>query len=127
LPELPEVETVRRDLCAALSGAVVTSVSATGVRSIRRHASAASFSSALTGARLDAFGRRGKYLLVGLDSGAVLVGHLRMSGQLLIAASAGEPLPRHTHVVLGFADGRQLRFVDPRTFGELFVTTSELP
>ncbi len=45
-----------------------------------------------------------------------------MSGQLLRAGSADEPLPKHTHVVLAFGDGRQLRFVDPRTFGELFVT-----
>jgi formamidopyrimidine-DNA glycosylase len=127
LPELPEVETVRRDLSAALAGAVVTSVVASGARSIRRHPDAASFGAALEGARFDTFGRWGKYLLVGLDSGQVLVGHLRMSGQLLIAASPDEPVAKHTHVILGMADGRQLRFVDPRTFGELFVTTAELP
>jgi len=118
---------VRRDLAAALAGAVVTGVHATGARSIRRHPDAASFASALAGARLESFCRWGKYLLIGLDNGRVLVAHLRMSGQLLIAKSADDPRLAHTHVVLDFDDGRQLRFVDPRTFGELFVTTPDLP
>jgi formamidopyrimidine-DNA glycosylase len=127
LPELPEVETVRRDLAGALAGAVVAKVEATGARSIRRYADAAPFASALEGAQLETFGRWGKYLLIGLDTGRVLVAHLRMSGQLLIADSPAPPRPPHTHVVLDFEDGRQLRFVDPRTFGELFVTTPDLP
>ena len=67
--------------------------------------------------------RKGKYLLIDLDDGNVLVAHLRMSGQLL-RADAADPLPKHTHVVMTFSHGRQLRFVDPRTFGELFVTTA---
>jgi formamidopyrimidine-DNA glycosylase len=127
LPELPEVETVRRDLAAALPGAVVADVAVSGLRSIRRHADPAAFRSALLGTRFETFGRWGKYLLVGLDSGAVLVGHLRMSGQLLLARSADEPVVKHSHVHVRFSDGRELRFVDPRTFGELFVTSADLP
>jgi formamidopyrimidine-DNA glycosylase len=127
LPELPEVETVRRDLAAALSGAVVANVVVSGARSIRRYPDAARFGSALVGTRLDTFGRWGKYLLVGLDSSQVLVAHLRMSGQFLLAPSADEPLAKHSHVRITFTDGRELRFVDPRTFGELFVTSSDLP
>ncbi len=75
----------------------------------------------LRGARLGAAGRIGKFLLVPLDDGAdTLVIHLRMSGQLLLTAPEW-PLARHTHAVMGLSDGRELRFVDPRTFGELFV------
>ena len=69
--------------------------------------------------------RGGKYLLVGLDGDDVLVVHLGMSGQLLRARGPKEPLDRHTHVIITFTQGGQLRFVDPRTFGEMFVTTAD--
>jgi formamidopyrimidine-DNA glycosylase len=127
VPELPEVETVRRDLSQTLIGAKVARVDVSGLRSTRRHADAASFAAALTGRVLGGFGRWGKHLLVDLSGSAVLVVHLRMSGQLLLVSSGDVPLVKHAHVVLTFTDGRQLRFVDPRTFGELFVTTPELP
>ena len=126
MPELPEVETVRRDLERSLSGARVAAVEVTGLRSTRRHPETGAFAAALTGRAMTGFGRWGKYLLVSLD-GAVLVVHLRMSGQLRLAESAQVPLDRHSHVVLTLEDGRQLRFVDPRTFGELFVTSPSLP
>jgi formamidopyrimidine-DNA glycosylase len=126
MPELPEVETVRRDLEAAVAGARVAAVEVSGVRSVRRRPS--TFAAALEGRALVSFGRRGKYLVIGLEpDDAVLVAHLRMSGQLLLAASASEPRLRHSHVILRFDDGRELRFVDPRTFGELFVTTPDVP
>jgi formamidopyrimidine-DNA glycosylase len=120
VPELPEVEVVRADLAAEVVGRTITAVRATGARTIRRAPSARVFSASLRGARVEAVARRGKYLLVGLDRGRTLVVHLRMSGQLLLAEPS-DPVARHTHVVLGLDDGRQLRFVDPRTFGELFV------
>ena len=92
----------------------------TGVRSVRRQAPEA-LVARLRGARLGPAGRIGKFLLVPLDDGAdTLVIHLRMSGQLLLT-SPEWPTARHTHAVVGLSDGRQLRFVDPRTFGELFV------
>ena len=68
--------------------------------------------------------RRGKYLLLRLDSSEVLVAHMGMSGQLL-TASPKEARPKHTHVVLSFTGAGELRFVDPRTFGELFVTAPD--
>ena len=120
MPELPEVETVRRGLDAVVIGQRVDRVEVTGRRTIRRQ-SIADFAADLTGRTLIAARRRGKYLLVDLDDDAVLVIHLRMSGQLLVVDAAEATLP-HTHVRLGLSNGRELRFVDPRTFGELFVT-----
>ncbi len=64
--------------------------------------------------------------MVKLDSGDVLLIHLRMSGQLLRQA-AKEPVVKHTHVVISFTQGGQIRFVDPRTFGEVFVTRPDEP
>ena len=118
---------MRRDLAAALAGSTVSAVTVTGARSTRRHESTDAFSAALTGRRMVGFGRRGKYLLIALDPAATLVAHLRMSGQLRLEAGPEVPLARHSHVVISLADGRELRFVDPRTFGELFVTTPAAP
>jgi formamidopyrimidine-DNA glycosylase len=120
VPELPEVETVRRGLETVAIGNRVDHVEVTGKRTIRRQ-TIAEFAADLTGRKLMGARRRGKYLLVDLDDGAVLVIHLRMSGQLLVTDSEEAILP-HTHVRLGLSNGRELRFVDPRTFGELFVT-----
>ena len=133
MPELPEVETIRRDLDRELGGKRIERVTAGGVRSIRRHRDAAEFAAALVGRTVKSVGRRGKYLRIPLggshredepDPEATLVIHLGMSGQLLLAA-AGDATARHTHVVLGFDGGRELRFVDPRTFGEVFVTDDQ--
>jgi len=121
VPELPEVEVVRRDLDAETAGQRVDSVTVTGQRSVRRQ-DTAEFAGRLRGTVLGRAGRVGKYLLVPLDGGpGTLVVHLRMSGQLLLRQPA-DPRARHTHVVLSLSDGRELRFVDPRTFGEMFVT-----
>jgi formamidopyrimidine-DNA glycosylase len=125
MPELPEVETIRRDLDKEVVGKRVKLVDVTGLRSIRRHQTPESFTSRLEGRKITGVQRRGKYLLVRLDEGDVLVVHLGMSGQLLRAKSAKEPLEKHTHVVLTFTQGGQLRYVDPRTFGELFVTRGD--
>ncbi|MEY3362037.1 MAG: hypothetical protein RL531_1756 [Actinomycetota bacterium] len=124
MPELPEVEVVRRGLALGVLDRAVREVEATGARSIRRHADAAEFGGALRGRTVRAVDRRGKYLLLRLDDDAVLVAHLRMSGQLRLVDDPTAERAKHTHVVLTFADGGQLRFVDPRTFGELFVSAS---
>ncbi|MGO9658686.1 MAG: bifunctional DNA-formamidopyrimidine glycosylase/DNA-(apurinic or apyrimidinic site) lyase [Acidimicrobiales bacterium] len=118
MPELPEVETVRRDVSRRYAGHALLDVAITGRRTVRRHPPEALAS--LAGQQLAGTGRHGKYLLLEWEDGRVLVVHLRMSGQLL-AAAAGEPRPVHTHAVLAFAGAGELRFVDPRTFGELFV------
>lgn len=125
MPELPEVETIRRDLEKEVVGKRIKRVEVTGKRSVRRHASPAEFTSRLDGRKITGVDRKGKYLIIRLDDAEVLVIHLGMSGQLLRAKSAREPVERHTHVVFTFTQGGQLRYVDPRTFGELFVTTGD--
>jgi formamidopyrimidine-DNA glycosylase len=119
MPELPEVETVRRDLDREFAGKKVKSVQVTGVRSVRR-GTKAQLAKRLAGRTFKAAKRKGKYIIVVLDSGEWFVIHLRMSGQLL-KATPRAPKPKHTHVVIDFTQGSQLRFVDPRTFGEVFV------
>jgi len=79
----------------------------------------------LQGRKVTGVRRTGKYLVIELDSDDVLVVHLGMSGQLLHVRSPKEPMPKHCHVVITFSTGGQLRFVDPRTFGELFVAASD--
>ena len=121
MPELPEVETVRRDLEGLVLGKRITTVEASNARVLRRHADPEEFVALATGRKITAVGRWGKYLLVDLDRGAAtLIVHLGMSGQLLWA-STNEPRVKHTHVVLGLGRNKELRYVDPRTFGELFV------
>jgi formamidopyrimidine-DNA glycosylase len=124
MPELPEVETIRRDLEREVVGKRIKSVTVTGARSIRRHTNKKQFVTRLEGTKISGVERRGKNLLMRLDTGDLLVVHLGMSGQLL-RASARDEEPKHTHVVFTFTQGGQLRFVDPRTFGEMFVTTPE--
>ncbi len=125
MPELPEVETIRRDLDKEIVGRRIKTVEVKGKRSVRRHKSGTEFRARLEGKRVASIRRAGKYLLVGLDGDDVLVVHLGMSGQLLRAKGPKDPLDRHTHVIITFTQGGQLRFVDPRTFGEMFVTTAD--
>lgn len=124
MPELPEVETIRRDLEKEVVGRRIKEVEVNGKRSIRRHKNEAEFSGRLVGHKVTSIRRSGKYLLLALEGDDVLVVHLGMSGQLLRAKSAKDPVDRHTHVVITFTQGGQLRFVDPRTFGEMFVTST---
>ena len=123
MPELPEVETVRRSVEAAVVGAAVERVRATGQRTVRRTGSRA-VEEGLRGEVFVAARRRGKYLLFDLSNGNCVMVHLRMSGRLLLVDPA-TPLEAHTHVVIGLRrpDGTEidLRFVDPRTFGEVVV------
>jgi formamidopyrimidine-DNA glycosylase len=125
MPELPEVEVVRRDLEREIVGKRVKGVEADGMRSIRRHHNRKQFANRLVGKRITGVERRGKYILAKLDGGEVLVIHLGMSGQLLRTKGTRDALAKHTHVVITFTQGGQLRFVDPRTFGEMFVTELE--
>ncbi len=124
MPELPEVETIRRDLEKEIVGRRIKSVEVTGTRSIRRHKTKADFIGRLEGLKVGSIRRAGKYLLIGLEGDDILVVHLGMSGQLQRAKGPKDPLGKHTHVVITFTQGGQLRFIDPRTFGELFATTT---
>jgi len=125
MPELPEVEVVRRDLEREVVGRKIKAVEVDGMRSVRRHHNRKQFTSRLVDRKITGVERRGKYLLLRLDGDDVLVVHLGMSGQLIRAKSSRDPMPKHTHVVFTFTQGGQLRFVDPRTFGEMFVTEAD--
>lgn len=103
---------------------MVESVAVSGSRSVRRQ-DREEFTSRLRGAILGPAARVGKYLVMPLEGGNVLVVHLRMSGRLVLGDPA-QPRSRHTHAVIGLSDGRELRFIDPRTFGELFVSPAAL-
>ncbi|HWE54748.1 MAG TPA: bifunctional DNA-formamidopyrimidine glycosylase/DNA-(apurinic or apyrimidinic site) lyase [Acidimicrobiales bacterium] len=122
MPELAEVETIRRDVEAEYAGRRITRVTATGPRSVRRHPDPAQFEARIQGRVLTGTARWGKYLVLDLDNGDAVVAHMGMSGQLL-RTGADEPVQKHTHVRLQFDTGPDLRFVDPRTFGQMWVTT----
>lgn len=104
-----------------LPGCRARRVDVTGRRSVRRQP-VPEFVAALSGRRFGAVGRHGKFLVLAFDDAEreALVIHLRMSGQVRLAAT-GDERAKHTHVVVDLGKGRELRFVDPRTFGELFV------
>ncbi|MFD4396271.1 bifunctional DNA-formamidopyrimidine glycosylase/DNA-(apurinic or apyrimidinic site) lyase [Kitasatospora sp. NPDC058397] len=129
MPELPEVEVVRRGLANWVAGRTVADVQVLHPRAVRRQpAGAADFTARLTGTTLGTAQRRGKYLwvpLAGSGAGFSLIGHLGMSGQLLVQ-DPSVPDETHLRVRLRFADGgRELRFVDQRTFGALAVEEAE--
>jgi formamidopyrimidine-DNA glycosylase len=124
MPELPEVETVRRGLERFVVGRRVDAVEVGRERTVRRTSRQAVIDG-LTGATVLAANRRGKYLLLPLDTGDEVMIHLRMSGQVLIAEAEAQR-PVHTHVVAHLArtpahPEQELWFVDPRTFGEVVV------
>ena len=122
MPELPEVEVVRRGLEGHVAGRVVAGVEVLHPRSIRRHVPGAfDFVGRLIGQTMVAARRRGKYLWVELGSGEAVLAHLGMSGQMLVTPG-GAPPEKHLRVRFAFADGGpELRFVDQRTFGGLSV------
>lgn len=130
MPELPEVETVRRGLEHTVVGRRVSFVEVLHDRAVRRHIEGrADFAGALAGRTLLAARRRGKFLWLPLDSGDALVTHLGMSGQL-VALAPDAPDGPHLRVRLAFDDGGlQLRFIDQRTFGgmQLDPGGAELP
>jgi len=131
MPELPEVEVVRVGLDRGVVGRTIDRVDVRHPRAVRRHlAGARDFESQLAGRTVLSAQRRGKYLWLPLDSGDALTGHLGMSGQLLVVPP---DKPDETHLRVRFTfvaspsfDGRELRFVDQRTFGGLLVVAGSL-
>ena len=134
MPELPEVEVVRRGLDAHVVGRTVEAVEVLHPRPVRRDPGGAQgFADAVTGRRIDAARRRGKYLWLALDSGDAVLGHLGMSGQLLVQPPTA---PDERHLRVRFALGPsgpghrvpsaarriEMRFVDQRMFGGLLVS-----
>ena len=123
MPELPEVETVRAGLQREIAGKKIKTATVSKASMVRRHKTAKDFRALVEGRTVRGVQRLGKNLVVGFDNGISLVIHLGMSGQVLKAKSAKDPKPKHTHVVLTFTSGEEIRFVDARTFGELYVST----
>jgi formamidopyrimidine-DNA glycosylase len=129
VPELPEVEVVRRGVETHVVGRTFERVEVLHPRPVRRHAAGpVDFAARLTGRRVEGARRRGKYLWLPLDNGDALLGHLGMSGQLLVQP-AGAPDERHLRVRFGLDAAYELRFVDQRMFGGLAVSDegAELP
>src|SRR6266566_9272795 len=116
MPELPEVETIRRGLALRISGRQI--VRAELRRPDLRRPFPPMLATRLEGARIGALSRRGKYILVELDETGLLLLHLGMSGRI---TAAGPELPpeKHDHVILTLDDGTVVRFNDPRRFGTI--------
>ena len=122
MPELPEVEVVRRGLEAHVLGRTIGAVEVLHPRPVRRHlAGPADFADRLTGRTLTGARRRGKYLWLPLDNGDALTAHLGMSGQMLVQPP-GAPPERHLRVRLVLGPDLELRFVDQRMFGGLGIS-----
>ncbi len=114
MPELPEVETIRRGLALRISGRRIVRAELT--RPDLRRPFPPMLAERLTGARIGALSRRGKYLLIELDETGLLLLHLGMSGRIT-AAGLDVPAAKHDHVILTLDDGTVVRFNDPRRFG----------
>lgn len=125
MPELPEVETVVRDLRPLLTGCTIVRARQSQKR-LRRPWKAV-WNTAVAGLEIATVRRRGKWILVDLDGGSVLRIHLGMTGQFTVVKAA-EPEPDHLHLVFSLSNGTELRFRDPRRFGsaELFADCAML-
>ncbi|MFQ9984895.1 MAG: bifunctional DNA-formamidopyrimidine glycosylase/DNA-(apurinic or apyrimidinic site) lyase [Lachnospiraceae bacterium] len=119
MPELPEVETIKRVLEPQIKGLSIQKVIAVRPEVIG-HPTGAEFCSRLTKQSVSGMARRGKFLIVLLDGGDRLIIHLRMTG-CLVLAPADYPQEKHTHVIIEMNDGSQLRFSDTRRFGRIWL------
>lgn len=117
MPELPEVETVRKGLEKLVLKATIESVEVYWDRIISGPIETAEFKRILMGEKIMEFDRRGKYIIIRFNQWA-LVSHLRMEGKYEVEESTA-PLKKHTHVVFHLADGRDLRYLDVRKFGRM--------
>jgi formamidopyrimidine-DNA glycosylase len=121
MPELPEVETVKRGLAAAMEGHVF--VRAKMHRANLRFPFPDGFGQHLIGKTVKKLDRRAKFLLIIFDDGAVLISHLGMSGSYRIYDSPPPPLNKHDHVVFNISNGCEIRYNDRRRFGFMDLTT----
>jgi formamidopyrimidine-DNA glycosylase len=125
--ELPEVEVLRRDLEKEVVGRKIETATVKPHKNAmliigKHHRTRKDFAKRLEGRKIARVDRRGKYILAVLDDDSVLVMHFGMSGRLVKGTKRMELAP-HTHVVLEFAKGGDMRYVDPRAIGRMFVTT----
>jgi formamidopyrimidine-DNA glycosylase len=119
MPELPEVEVIRRGLAPELEGRRFLTVHG-GDKSLRRQSSIKELRHWLAGRRIIALRRRGKYLLFDLEGGATLLIHLGMTGRLMLGPPPSPTLP-HVHLIFCLEGGLELRFQDTRRFGQVLI------
>jgi formamidopyrimidine-DNA glycosylase len=125
MPELPEVETIAADLRPHLVGRTIVRCDLR-FPTIVRHPEPEVFVDLVAGMRIESVGRRGKYILIGLEQEKVLIVHLGMTGQLRLVAPSTE-IANHTHAIFDLDDGRQLRYRDPRRFGRILLGLEAIP
>jgi formamidopyrimidine-DNA glycosylase len=128
MPELPEIEVLRRDLEKEIVGRRIKDVEVragtNAMKVIKRHGRRKEFQDLLGGGKVDRVDRVGKWLLFHLDKGQVLLMRLGDSGTLLKTSASGE-LPPHTHLVIRFTIGGQLSFSDPQRLAEVFAVSED--
>jgi formamidopyrimidine-DNA glycosylase len=120
MPELPEVEVIRRGLAPRLVGRRFAAVTAGG-QALRRQSPLPELQAWLPGRRITALKRRGKYLLFVLEGGVALLIHLGMTGRLLVGPHADLDVLPHVHLKFAFEDGQEMIFQDVRRFGQVLV------
>ena len=123
MPELPEVETISRDLREKISGHLIERAEVFWEREIG-YPSAAEFVEFIRERRIEGTGRRAKYVVIRLSENATLLVHLKMTGQLLYVPASEPPNP-YTRVLLHLDRGMQLRFVDIRKFGRMYLVEAD--
>lgn len=126
MPELPEVETIRRQLMPFVLHQTIIDARASHLRAVRAHPSTGDFVAGVMGREILDILRRGKALLILLNDDTSILVRLGMSGQLILADPA-DPLAPHTHVVLKLSGGKEIRYIDPRTFGQMAVLAGHDP
>lgn len=129
MPELPEIETIKNDLAPKVMGRIITKVTFPPdpkIRILRRFPSQKQFIKELKGSKIHLLTRRAKYLIFELVPTKTLIIHLGMSGQLVLKKS-GTPYEPYIRAVFHFNKGTELRFIDPRKFGEIFLKLPSLP
>ncbi|MBN1246130.1 MAG: bifunctional DNA-formamidopyrimidine glycosylase/DNA-(apurinic or apyrimidinic site) lyase [Anaerolineae bacterium] len=120
MPELPEVETIAQKLSPALVGHEVVQVDVGWDRTIDRP-DVVSFRKALIGSRFTGIGRRGKFLVMDLDTGQSLLVHLRMSGKFSLSMNGDVEAEQHTRLRLRLDNGLWVVYIDPRKFGRFYL------
>ena len=118
MPEMPEIETIRRSLEPHIQGRKITSVEVLLPRQIK-WPEPESFVARILQTTIAGLDRRGKYLLLQLDNQVSLIFHLRMTGQLVYVPSMGQDNSHHNRLIIHLDDGSKLIFSDTRTFGTI--------
>lgn len=126
MPELPEVETIKRDLEKQVTGKIICRMEINLPRIARKHCNQDEITTRAEGQTIKEVKRRGKFLLFYLDSSDILIFHLGMTGQILFC-SIDSPfgIDKYTHAVVYLKNSEKILFRDPRQFGQIFVINQE--